>query len=122
METQKKSINVSCTLCFSLQEETVIKFYEESELTKLKDALEGLRQTQAYLGLVDMLEWVLKMTADPRNAFEATQQFIEYLVVDNMYTENFLATSANQPGSPYRAMVGHEDLWGDLNNRNVFVD
>ncbi len=98
------------SLSFSLQEESSIKFYEESELTKLKEVLESLRQTQAYLGLVDMLDWVLKMTADRRNAFEATQQFIEYLVVDNMYTENFLATATNQPGSPYRAMVGHEDF------------
>ena len=86
------------------------KLYEESELAKLKDALEGLRQTQAYLGLVDMLDWVLTMTHDCGNTFEATQQFIEYLVVDNMYTENYLATSANQPGSPYRAMAGHEEM------------
>ena len=50
------------------------------------------------------------MTADRRNTFEATQQFIEYLVVDNMYTENYLATSGNQPGSPYRAMAGHEEM------------
>ncbi len=90
--------------------EILVKFYEESELIKLKDALEGLRQTQAYLGLVDMLEWVLKMTNDRRNTFEAAQQFIEYLVVDNIYTENYLATSSNVPGSPYRAMVGHEEM------------
>lgn len=89
----------------------LVKFYEESEFIKLKDALEGLRQTQAYLGLVDMLEWVLKMTNDRRNTFEAAQQFIEYLVVDNIYTENYLATSSNVPGSPYRAMVGHEEMW-----------
>ena len=89
----------------------LVKFFEESELLKLKDALEGLRQTQAYLGLVDMLDWVVTMTNDRRNTFEAAQQFIEYLVVDNIYTENYLATSSNVPGSPYRAMVGHEEMW-----------
>ena len=89
------------------------KLYEESEVVKLRDALQGLRQTQAYLGLLDMLDWVLTMTHDRRNTFEATQQFIEYLVVDNIYTENFLSTTvATQPGSPYRAMAGHEEIWG----------
>jgi hypothetical protein len=52
-----------------------------------------------------MMDWVEKMTDDRRNGFEATQQLIEYLVVDNLYTDNYLAASASMPGSPYRALI-----------------
>ena len=65
---------------------------------------------QSYLGLIDNLDWVLSMTLDPVNNFDAATEFVEYLVVDNIYTDNFLATTSTQPGSPYRAMIGREDL------------
>ena len=86
------------------------QYFEESEVSKLKDALVSCRQMQSYLGLIDNLDWVLSMTLDPVNNFDTATEFVEYLVVDNIYTDNFLATTSTQPGSPYRAMIGREDL------------
>ena len=91
-------------------EESPAKFFEEFELAKLKEALESLRQAQAYLGLIDNLDWVFSMTSDPANNFDAATKFVEFLVVDNLYTENFLATSSAQPGSPYRTIISREEL------------
>ena len=69
-----------------------------------------MRQAQAYLGLIDNLDWVISMTSDPANNFDAATKFVEFLVVDNLYTENFLATSSAQPGSPYRNIISREEL------------
>ena len=95
---------------FLSSDEGQAKIFEELELTKLKEALESLRQAQAYLGLIDNLDWVISMTSDPANNFDAATKFVEFLVVDNLYTENFLATSSAQPGSPYRNIISREEL------------
>jgi len=79
-------------------------------VTRLQEALEGLRQTQAYLGLIDNLDWVLSMTSERSNNFDAATKFVEFLVVDNLYTDNFLATSSTLPGSPYRTIISRENL------------
>ena len=79
-----EGISFNASLFFS-SDEGQAKIFEELELTKLKEALESLRQAQAYLGLIDNLDWVISMTSDPANNFDAATKFVEFLVVDNLW-------------------------------------
>ena len=45
---------------------------------------------QAYFGLIDNIEWVLKMTRDPSRSLEDLEHFFMVMIRDNLYTEHWL--------------------------------
>lgn len=70
-----------------------LKPLRKERLMQAEAALQGLTQNQAYLGLVDMIDWVLKKTSDARNTFDDVEGFLAYLVADNLYTEKYLLST-----------------------------
>ena len=55
-----------------------------------RESLVGLKSQKAFLGLSDLIDWVLVTCNDRDNDFRAVQDFLAYLVVDKLYTENYL--------------------------------
>ncbi len=49
-----------------------------------------MKTDKAYLGLVDLINWVSDVTLDCTNDFSNIHDFVDYLVVDRLYTENYL--------------------------------
>lgn len=53
--------------------------------------MEGMKRDQAYLGLIDALDWVLEKSVDDSNSFEDSTQFLQHLLVNNnLYTEQYV--------------------------------
>ena len=44
----------------------------------IEKELEVMQTKQAYFGLIDNIEWVLKMTRDPTSSLEDLEHFFNY--------------------------------------------
>ena len=51
--------------------------------------LEILLTKQAYFGLTDNIEWVLKMTKDSSSTLEDLETFFTMMICDDLYTERY---------------------------------
>jgi len=66
------------------------KFLNPDKVSQSEKELENLLTKQAYFGLTDNIEWVLKVVSDPTTCLEDLENFFSVLVCDNLYTESFL--------------------------------
>ena len=60
------------------------------KVSGIEKELEVLLTKQAYFGLIDNIEWVLKMTRDPTSSLEDLEHFFTVMIRDNLYTERWL--------------------------------
>ena len=55
----------------------------------LERELENWRTKQAFYGLADSIDWVLKVTRDQSNSIDDLEEFFSFLVCDNLYSEGY---------------------------------
>ena len=60
------------------------------KVSSIEKELEVMHSKQAYFGLIDNIEWVLKMTRDPSRSLEDLEHFFMVMIRDNLYTEHWL--------------------------------
>lgn len=60
------------------------------KVASIEKELEVMQTKQAYFGLIDNIEWVLKMTRDPTSSLEDLEHFFTVMIRDNLYTERWL--------------------------------
>ena len=60
------------------------------KVASIEKELESLLTKQAYFGLIDNIEWVLKMTSDASSSLEDLENFFNVMIRDNLYTERWL--------------------------------
>ena len=60
------------------------------KVSSIEKELEVMLSKQAYFGLIDNIEWVLKMTRDPSRSLEDLEHFFMVMIRDNLYTEHWL--------------------------------
>ena len=48
-----------------------------------------MKKDQAYLGLIENLDWVLEKSSDKSNTFNDACGFVRYIVANNLYTEGY---------------------------------
>ena len=65
------------------------QFLNSDQVKKLQNELEALMKKPGYFGLTDNIEWVLKVARDSSNTFEDCDNFISYVVCDNLFTEKY---------------------------------
>ena len=65
------------------------QYLNYDQMKKLENELEMLLKKPGYFGLSDNIEWVLKVTRDSTNTFEDADNFLSYIVCDNLFTESF---------------------------------
>ena len=56
-----------------------------------RDSLAGLKSQKAFLGLSELIDWVLSTANDRDNDFRALPDFLAFLVVDKLFTDGYLA-------------------------------
>jgi len=66
-----------------------MQYLNYDQMKKLENELEMLLKKPGYFGLSDNIEWVLKVTRDSTNTFEDADNFLSYIVCDNLFTESF---------------------------------
>ena len=62
----------------------------EKDLASTRQQLAGLKQSKAYMGLAELIDWVLEKTLEKDNDLKAVHDFINYLVVDKLFVEKYL--------------------------------
>ena len=55
----------------------------------LERELENWRTKQAFYGLADCIDWVLKVSRDQSNSIDDLEEFFCFLVCDNLYSEGY---------------------------------
>ena len=55
----------------------------------LERELENCRTKQAFYGLADCIDWVLKVSGDHSNSIDDLEEFFCFLVCDNLYSEGY---------------------------------
>ena len=76
LKTRAKS---DCLVCLNTE-----------KVSSIEKELEVMLSKQAYFGLIDNIEWVLKMTRDPSRSLEDLEHFFMVMIRDNLYTEHWL--------------------------------
>ena len=71
------------------EEEKEAELLNQDLAKKLENELETLLKKPGYFGLIDNIEWVLKVTGDGSNTFEDCDNFLSYIICDNLYTEKY---------------------------------
>ena len=85
------------SLSFSVDNVPEISATDASELRPLSpnkiDTLEimlnNMKKDQAYLGLIENLDWVLEKSLDKSNTFNDACGFVRFIVANNLYTEGY---------------------------------
>ena len=67
----------------------------DPDLAASRRELEALKGHKAYLGLLELIDWVLEKTSDPLNDFTSIHEFIAFLIKDKLYVENYLHIQRN---------------------------
>ena len=65
------------------------EFLNSDHVKKLENELETLMKKPGYFGLTESIEWVLKVARDSSNTFEDCDNFLSYVVCDNLFTEKY---------------------------------
>jgi len=55
--------------------------------------VEGMRSQKAYLGLMEQIDGVLKLSADQEADFTSSLTFLDRILADDLYIERFLSPS-----------------------------
>ena len=76
------------SLCFRKSER--MPCLNSEKVASIEKELEVMQTKQAYFGLIDNIEWVLKMTRDPTSSLEDLEHFFTVMIRDNLYTEHWL--------------------------------
>ena len=76
------------SLCFRKSER--MPCLNSEKVAGIEKELEVMQTKQAYFGLIDNIEWVLKMTRDPTSSLEDLEHFFTVMIRDNLYTEHWL--------------------------------
>ena len=66
--------------------------YDTKKIESLRMILASMKKDQAYLGLLEILDWVLERTSEESNTFNDACNFIHYIVANNLYTEGYCAS------------------------------
>lgn len=59
------------------------------KIEALEVMLANMKKDQAYLGLIENLDWVLEKSRDSCNNFNDACSFIQFIVGNNLYTEGY---------------------------------
>ena len=65
--------------------------YDIEKIESLRMILASMKKDQAYLGLADILDWVLEKSSDETNTFNDACNFVQRIVANNLYTEGYCA-------------------------------
>lgn len=77
-------------MSYSLTERSAVKNLYPEKVASFEKELEVMLTKQAYFGLIDNIEWVLKVTKDATSSIEDLDNFFSVLICDNLYTESYL--------------------------------
>ena len=59
------------------------------KIEALEGMLTNMKKDQAYLGLIENLDWVLEKSKDSCNNFNDACNFVQFIVGNNLYTEGY---------------------------------
>ena len=71
------------------ESEDEIKCLNSNQVSQVEKELENMLTKQAFFGLTDNIEWVLKVTRDKTSSFDDFERFFSYIICDNLYTEKY---------------------------------
>ena len=54
-----------------------------------------MKKDQAYLGIVESLDWVVEKSTDHSNTFYDAGNFVQFIVANNLYTEEYCSLDNN---------------------------
>ena len=63
-----------------------------NKIESLRLVLTSMKKDQAYLGLIENLDWVLEKSLDQSNTFNDACGFVRFIVANNLYTEGYCLT------------------------------
>ena len=65
---------------------------DAEKIEGLRMVLANMKQQQCYLGLAEILDWVLEKSADESNTFNDACDFVHFVVANNLYTEGYCSS------------------------------
>lgn len=74
----------------SAEERGKLKCINMDKVAEMEKDLTAMLNKQAFFGLIDNIEWVLKVAQDPSTSLEDLESFFSVLICDNLYTETYL--------------------------------
>ena len=63
-----------------------------NKIENLHVMLTSMKKDQAYLGLIENVDWVLEKSLDQSNTFNDACGFLRFIVASNLYTEGYCLT------------------------------
>lgn len=72
-----------------------LKPLSPNKIETLCTMLSNMKKDQAYLGLIENLDWVLEKSLDKSNTFNDACGFLQFIVANNLYTEGYCISIGN---------------------------
>ena len=69
--------------------------FSPDKIESLTQLLTNMKKDQAYLGIVESLDWVVEKSTDHSNTFYDAGNFVQFIVANNLYTEEYCSLDNN---------------------------